>query len=501
MTDTTSDSHFDPTSELSLDTVKKRAVKGVVILTGRTLVLNFISFVSQGLLWAFIEPSEFGVFLLVSAIINFLSYFADIGLGAALIQKKENPSSKDYKTVFLVQEMLVITVVTIVFIVSPYLVRSHGLSIEGRNLLYALNISFFLASLKNIPSIILERKLEFSKFIVPQVLENLVYSATLVYFAYKGFGITSFTYAVLLRGIVGVVAIYILQPWKPGLSFSKESFKSLIRYGIPYQLNNFLATIKDDGMTIVLGGILGSFNLGILGTAQKLSQYPLRFFMDNVNKVTFPAFSRMQDDRDHLTRSLTRSIFFISLLTFPSLVGLVVLFPVLIEVIPRYQKWEPALLPLLFLSINSLIAAPTTQLTNLLASIGKIKIDLKLMVMWTILTWILVPFLSRSYGTVGAAVGYALVASSSFVAFIIVKRELKGWSITDSIIKPLLASLAMGLVILFFRNMFSEYNLTIFTALVFAGIIAYTLALFIFVGRSIGEDVKKVFTEIIRRQK
>ncbi|MDP3994324.1 MAG: oligosaccharide flippase family protein, partial [bacterium] len=190
--------------ELGLDVVKKRAVKGVAVLTGRTLVLNLISFISQGFLWAFLNPSQFGVFLVVSATVNFLSYFADIGLGAALIQKREKPQEEDYRTVFTVQEILVVIILIIIFLLGPVLVRTHSLTHEGQMLLYALGGSFFLASLKNIPSIMLERKLEFGKFIIPQVLENMVYSVAVVFFAWKGLGITSFTYAVLIRGVVGL---------------------------------------------------------------------------------------------------------------------------------------------------------------------------------------------------------------------------------------------------------------------------------------------------------
>jgi O-antigen/teichoic acid export membrane protein len=74
--------------EISLETVKNKAVKGVVALPGERLILRIISFVAQGLLWAFLEPEHFGAFLLVSATVNFLSYFADIGLGAALNSEK-----------------------------------------------------------------------------------------------------------------------------------------------------------------------------------------------------------------------------------------------------------------------------------------------------------------------------------------------------------------------------------------------------------------------------
>jgi len=489
------ESHVDPTFEINLETVKSRAVKGIAVLTGRTFILNFITFIAQGLLWLFIDPKEFGIFLLVSATINFLSYFSDIGLGAALIQKREKPNEEDFTTVFTVQEMLVVLIVIIIFLISPVLRRTQSLEMDGIRLLYALNISFFLASLKNIPSIILERKLEFGKFIIPQVLENLVYNVSVVFFAWQGYGITSFTYAVLLRGVVGVIAIYILQPWKPKFGISKGSLTSLLRFGVPYQLNNFLATIKDDGMTIVLGKILGAFGLGILGTAQKLAQYPLRFFMDNVTKVTFPAFSRMQDDTKELARALTRSIFFICALVFPSLVGLVILFPALLDVIPKYQKWAPALIPLMLLSICSFWAAATTQLTNFLTSIGKIKTTFKLMVMWTSLTWLLVPAAAIVYGINGASLAYAVIATSSIVVFILVKRILP-WSIVDSVIKPLESSLVMGGVLLVVRHLLPFYNIFLFAGMVFLGGFIYFLSLYVLVGIALLEDSKRVFSGI-----
>ena len=484
--------------EIGLGVVKKRAVKGVAVLTGRTLVFNLISFISQGFLWAFLNPSQFGVFLIVSATVNFLSYFADIGLGAALIQKKEKPEEEDYRTVFTVQEILVLIILVIILLLGPVLARTHSLTREGQMLLYALGGSFFLASLKNIPSIMLERKLEFGKFIIPQVLENMVYSVAVVFFAWKGFGITSFTYAVLIRGVVGLVAIYILNPWKPGIAFSLKSFKNLIKFGIPYQLNNFLATVKDDGMTIVLGGILGNAGVGILGTAQKLAQYPLRFFMDNVTKVTFPAFSRMQDDKKELERSLSRSIFFICALVFPSLVGLVIVFPVLITIIPKYAKWSPAYIPLIFLSVNSLWAAASTQLTNFLNSVGKIKTTFKLMIMWTALTWALVPVLSVKFGVNGAAFSYLLIGSSSVVVFYIVKRQLN-WAIGRSVIVPLLASLVMGIILFILRGILPINKATTLLTLIFIGGLTYLGSLYLVLGGTLFEDVKKIYLSIFQK--
>ena len=62
--------HLDPNAEITLDTVKSRAVKGVVVLTGRTFILSALSLVATGLLTVFLSPSEFGIFWIVSAIVK-----------------------------------------------------------------------------------------------------------------------------------------------------------------------------------------------------------------------------------------------------------------------------------------------------------------------------------------------------------------------------------------------------------------------------------------------
>jgi O-antigen/teichoic acid export membrane protein len=71
-------------------------------------------------LFAYLGRYEFGVFAIVSAIINFLVYFSDIGLAAALIQKKERPTETDLRTTFLVQQILVLAIIIGVFAFSVY---------------------------------------------------------------------------------------------------------------------------------------------------------------------------------------------------------------------------------------------------------------------------------------------------------------------------------------------------------------------------------------------
>jgi len=492
-----SEESLDEAVEINISAIKKRAVRGVAILTGRGFLLNGISQVSWLLLPAFLSPSEVGVFLLINAAVSFLIYFSDIGLAAALIQKKEKPSNLELYTTFTVQQILILSLLLVLFFISPYLVKYYNLDTQSKFLLYALGISLFLSSLKSIPSVLLERKLEFGKFVIPEILENLFYSTIVVFLAWKGFGISSFTYAVLARGIVGVVAMYILMPWRPGFALSKKALKNLFNFGIPYQANTLVSVFKDQGITLILGSILSTSAIGILGFAIRLSQMPLRLFMDNVTKVSFPAFSRLQDDKNELQKTVTLSIKFITFLVFPFVFGMLSLITDLIKIFPAYQKWEVGLLALYIISVNTLFAAVATILTNLLTAIGKIKITIQITIMYTILTLVLVPIMSLLGGVNGAALGYAMVGLSSFVA-ILISYKFVQFDYIESIFKPLLAALFMTIFILLLKRLLTE-NIFNLLLIVSSGGVVYLIFSYLLYGKKLILDAKKIITSMLKK--
>ncbi|MDO8573418.1 MAG: oligosaccharide flippase family protein [Candidatus Daviesbacteria bacterium] len=467
---------IDPTQELTTDIIKKRAVKGAAILTGRMILMQGVSFFAMAFLTVFLAPSEFGVFYVVAAVKNLLSYFSDIGFAPALIQKKEKLTNIELKTIFTAQQVLILLVIILGFILTPLIQKIYHLNLQAVYLLWAFLLSLFFSSLKTIPSVLMERKLEFNKYVIPQVAENIVFNLTAVFLAWKGFGVTSYTIAVILSGLLGLALTYIVKPWWPGIAFSVTAFKSVLKFGIPYQANTLLAMIKDDGMILFLGSFIGTSGVGLLGWAQKWAYAPLRFFMDQVIKVTFPAFSRLQDNRKDLSDLVTKSIFFICLLVFPSLVILTFVVPSLVYIIPKYAKWSPAIFALSVLTITSGLAAITTPLTNTLNAIGRITLTFKLMIMWTVLTWIFVPTLALLYGVNGAAVGFTLVGLSSVIALYLVAKHVD-IDYLKSVGKPLLAAILMGVFIFIIRNIVPLSLLQVIF-MISTGLISYILIIF-----------------------
>ncbi|MFZ5366018.1 MAG: oligosaccharide flippase family protein, partial [Patescibacteria group bacterium] len=460
--------------EIDLETVKDRAVKGVIALTGRTFFLQVISFFGFFFLTVFLGRADIGFFFAVSELVAILGYFSDIGLAAALIQKKEKPSLEDIRSTFTIQQALVLVLVGLVFILTPWLRFFYNISQSGIWLLWALTVGFFLASLKTIPSVLLERDLRFDLLVVVEIVESLLFYGIAVFLAWRGFGVISYAWAVLTRGVVGVILIYIFSPWRIGFAFELDSLRHLLRFGVPYQANTFLAVVKDRLMNVFLWKIIGAEGVGILGWAQKWAQMPLRFIMDSVMKVTFPAYARMQEEKEELKKAIEKTLYFISLLTFPMLVGMVFLAKPLVYLIPKYEKWGVALLALTFYAANSVWASVTTPLTNALAAVGKIRTVFKLMVMWTVLTWIFFPLLAIKYGYDGVALASALVATSSIVA-ILVTRKIIRFDFWQSIKKPFFASFIMGILLLLLTPYLAKDILGVTLLAVFGGVFYFGL--------------------------
>jgi len=437
---------MQPEAEVAL--IKGKIVGGVVALTTRTFALQIISFVATFILTVLLSPSVFGVYFLVTAVISFLTYFSDVGLAAALIQKKTEPTRQELVTAFTIQQLLVGMAVILLFIFTSRITTFYKLEAGGAFLLQALALSFFLSSLKTIPSVVLERKLEFNKLVIPQILETFAFYVVAIVLAFMGSKEESFAWAALTRGIVGLCAIYIVAPWRPGLGIYPKITKTLLSFGVPFQMNSILALVKDDLMTMFLARILPIAHVGYIGWAKKWAEAPLRLIMDSIVRVTFPAYARLQENKEALTKALAKSFFFLGLCIFPVTIIMVALIRPAISIIPRYMKWEPAVFSFYLFAISSAMAAFSSTSVNILNAVGRIKTTLILMVMWTGLTWITVPILAFTFGYNGVAIA-AFVLSVTSIIPVIIARSITRVRVIEAVGKPVVASFCMAVPFVF----------------------------------------------------
>jgi O-antigen/teichoic acid export membrane protein len=323
---------------------------------------------------------------------------------------------------------------------------------------------------------------------LPQIFEQLLFHALLIILAWKGWGVEAYFYAIIARSIIGVIVIQLIEPWRPRMAIKLSSLKSLLGFGLKFQLNDLLARIKDQLYFLFLGAYLPLRDFGYMQWSKNWSMYPYNLTVQNVMAITFPTFARLQDHPDLLKKAIEKSIYFIALLIFPILIGMSVFIYPLTELIPQYQKWQPALLSFVLFALSIAWSAISTPLINSLNAIGKINQTLKLMMMWTALTWMLTPLLVWKFAFEGVAIASFLISFTSVFSVLLAKKyiALELWKNTWV---QLLASLIMagvGYVGLSWWSLSFKH----FFAGMLLSALAYVSGIAIFGGKKIIAEVK-----------
>ena len=244
-------------------------------------------------------------------------------------------------------------------------------------------------------------------------------------------------------------------------------------------------------MFIFLGKVLGLEALAYIGWAKRWAESPIRLIMDNLSRILFPIFSRIQNDKDRVSKLLEKIINYQTLLLAPIYVGMILLMYRFVYLVPKYSKWEPAL-PLFYLFvISAFLSSFSSPFTNLFNSLGKVKTTFKFMVYWTIMTWILVPILVGRYGNFGFPITQVFL-SLTFIPIIWVAKKYISFNFIKQITPGLLASIVMGFIINstnFLPNQWS--NLII---IVVIGGIVYISVLFSIFKINMIKEIRSIFS-------
>ena len=434
-----------------------------------------------------------GIYNTVLAMMAFFNYFSSLGLAAAIIQKKE-VDEKDLNTAFIIQTVLSLFIIIVGFFLTNYLfIIYKDLPKNAVYLYWALLFSFFFLSLKTIPSVLLEKKIQIYKVVLVQLIENLVFYSIVIIMSLMNLDILSLVVAVVARSLVGVISIYILNPWSPKLIFSKSAAKSLLSYGVPFQGNSFLALVKDDLMIIYLGAVIGFEKLSIVTFAKKYAEFSIRLIMDNINRVAFPVYSQFQNNKTLLKKSVEKILFYEALFIFPIIIGSVFIFDNLLKIMPGYfVKWQVALISFYFFSFSALFVSLYSPLISLFNAIGKVKLTLIIMVILTGLNWLLIPLMIKIFGYQGISIAFFIISLSFIFVFIKAKLTVE-FSLKKAFGAPIISTIAMTAYLLLIKFWISKVvtNDLLLTGLAIIGSsFVYFLVIYRIKGRVFFDEIK-----------
>lgn len=327
-----------------------------------------ISFITNLVLARLLTPEDFGIIGIIMVFIAVSDVLIDGGFASALIQKKK-PTNSDYSTIFYWNLITSVFLFLVLFLTAPAIERFYQMS-SLSPLLRVLGLVLFFNAFNIIQVNQLMKQLNFKKLANVNIISTSLGAIIGIIMAYSGFGVWSLIAKLLVTSFFISILLWFSTKWRPRLLFSFNSFKSLFKYGSYILLTNIINRIYDNIQALIIGKMFSIRDLGFYTQAKKIEEIPVTSLSAIVNQVTFPVFSKLQDDLEKLRRGLSNSLKAITFINFPLMIFIVIAAkPIIILLFT--EKWSNSVPFLQLLGLAGMLYTLNTANTNVFKSLGR----------------------------------------------------------------------------------------------------------------------------------
>lgn len=437
-----------------MDELREKTVTGSFwVLLERFGYLG-IQFISNIVLSRLLMPDDFGT-IGILIVFTTLSYvLIDSGLSTALIQKK-NISEEDKSTVFFTNLALAVIVYVLIFLTAPFIANYfHNPGIK--NLLRVIELIVVIDAFSAIQSTTLTRDMDFKTLSVYKIISIVIAVIVSIILAYSGWGVWALVVQYLLFSLCRALLLWLRTKWRPIVAFSKQSFKSLFGYGSKLLISQYIAVLYDQLQSILIGRKFTASDLGYYTQGRQLMQIPVDSLARVVNHASFPAYSKLQNERTQLKLMVRQNLLVLVFLNTPLMFYLsTVAKPLLVFLYS--EKWLNSVPYFQFLCIGyGLFSIIHNTSLTALKSVGRSDYVLRLEIIKKILGVFLLLGGLHFLGIWGLMYGLAI---NSFIEIFLngyyLKKEINYGSLDQ--IKDLLPSILLSVIASIVIYLFMRY--------------------------------------------
>ena len=388
--------------------LKQKATRAVGWSAIDQIVRQGLFFATSIIMARLVAPEAYGTVALLYLFVGLAGVFVDVGLSSSLIQRKEI-SRTDESTVFWFNVTVGLVLATGLFVSAPWISRFYGIEVLIPIVrIYAF--LFFLGAGNAIHNTMFARRLDFKTPLKVSSVSITVSAIVGISLAWNGFGVWALVAQTMIAGMVEAVLLWVLSPWRPAMTFSSTSFRSLFRFGGYLFLASLLETVYQHSFTLIIGKKYGVHDLGIYNRANATKQLPTGVLSGILSRVAFPIFAQVADDRERLVRGFRLSIRGIMFINIPMMLGIAVVAEPLILTLFG-PVWAPAIPLLQILTLSGILFPLHVLNLSVLTAMGHSGKFLKIEVIKKAVGISLV-IAGAAFGVIGMA--WAVVISSLF---------------------------------------------------------------------------------------
>lgn len=292
--------------------IKQKAKRGVYWTTFSNIVNQGSQFAIGIVLARLLSPEDFGIIALPAVFLAIAQCFIDSGFSSALV-RKEKITEDDLTTAFYFNIGVGIFCYILIFLCSPLIADFYNTPILS-DIIKVIALSFLFSPLQSVHFSLFTRKLDFKTPSLISVSSRFVTGMVGLFLAFMGFGVWALVFQGIAGSLLSLAIVWTKSEWRPKGKFSKESFSYLWGYGSKLLSSGIIDTLYNNIVPVVVGKFFSPRDLGLLNRGTGYATMPHNQIGSIVGPLTFPVFSRIQDDKEQLDnyfRKLLRLILFV----------------------------------------------------------------------------------------------------------------------------------------------------------------------------------------------
>ncbi|MDE2888009.1 MAG: lipopolysaccharide biosynthesis protein [Gemmatimonadota bacterium] len=267
------------------------------------------------------EPSRaFGTEVAAATLVGVGILASEMGLGRALIQKRDAYEAH-LAAAFWMGLAISCTLAALLYLTARFWGGLFFDDPQVSAVLPAMAWVLVFAGIGTVPRAQLERNFRFGQLAILDVCAAVSSGITMVSLALCGFEVWSLVWAFVVRHAVLGLGPWIFCPFNPVRSFKAVDARVLVGFGGKWTGSRLVGYVQQNLDYLLIGRFLGIEALGYYGLAYRLIAFPQTRVVQAVAKVTFPAFSALQDDVVRLGRAYLSTVKYIAILVFPIMAG------------------------------------------------------------------------------------------------------------------------------------------------------------------------------------
>jgi PST family polysaccharide transporter len=294
--------------------LKKQFISSTIYVAITKYSSILIGLIITAILSRLLTPDDFGLVAVVSVLVFFFYLLGELGIGPAIIQKKEL-SQYDINSIFSFTIIIGFVLAILFFSLSSFIGSFYNQPILTK-ICQLFSISIFFSCINIVPNALLLKNKKFKFLMFRQLSIQLICGTSGILSALVGWGI----YALLVHSISSVLFTFLVNYIHNPIQTVRVRYSSLRKvasYSMYQFLFGFINYFSRNLDKLLIGKFLSTSILGYYEKSYRLMLLPVENLTHILTPSIQPFFSDFQDDKHKIYTSYLQIVQLLALIGFP----------------------------------------------------------------------------------------------------------------------------------------------------------------------------------------